>query len=310
MSANSESAGRAMIRYKVIAVCLFVCLLSANVFASREKQLFETGIDHLKQHRYEAAVQAFTELIALSPDNPEAYKNRGVAHMKLSQYDPAILDFEKTRQITPDLKGLHSNLGVAWYYKGEYEKAIANYDMEIALSPDSHYVYFNRAICWAELQEYDKSFDDITKTLALVPDYYPAYCLKGDLYLELEDTESARAAYEKAVKLDPEKAYARNQLEKLGPATVVRAPEKKSEDPAYEIQTGAFRVQENARKQLRELRVLGYDARILKLTRPGNVTWHLVRIGTFSELKTAEQFMADFVEKTGMKVYVRPWKRF
>jgi cell division protein FtsN len=61
---------------------------------------------------------------------------------------------------------------------------------------------------------------------------------------------------------------------------------------------------------LRELRVLGYDARILKLTRPGNVTWHLVRIGTFSELKPAEQFMADFVEKTGMKVYVRPWKRF
>jgi tetratricopeptide (TPR) repeat protein len=310
MSVNSENAGRAMMRYKIIPICLFVCLLSANVFASREKQLFETGIDHLKQNRYEAAVQMFTELIELDPDNAEAYKNRGVAHMKLGQYDPAILDFEKTRQMTPDLKGVHSNLGVAWYYKGEYQKAIAHYDMEIALSPDSHYVYFNRAISWAELKEYDKSLDDITKTLALVPDYYPAYCLKGDLYLELADMESARAAYENAVKLDPEKAYARNQLEKIGLVPIARAPDKKSADPAYEIQTGAFQVQENARKQLRELRKLGYDARILKVTRPGNVTWHLVRIGTFSELKTAEQSMADFVEKTGMKAYVRSWNRF
>jgi cell division protein FtsN len=55
---------------------------------------------------------------------------------------------------------------------------------------------------------------------------------------------------------------------------------------------------------------MGYDARVLALTRPGNKTWHLVRIGTFSELKTAERSMADFVEKTGMKAYVRPWNRF
>jgi len=310
MFVNPETDGRSMIRYKVISICLFICLVSATALASREKQLLETGIDHLKQQRYDAAVQVFTELIDLNPDNPDAYKNRGVAYMKLSQYDPAILDFEKTRQITPDLKGLHSNLGVAWYYKGEYEKASASYDMEIAISPDSHYVYFNRAICRAELKQYDKSFEDIEKSLALMPDYYPAYCLKGDLYLELKDTESARTAYEKAVELDPEKAYARNQLDKLGPAPVAGAPEEKPDNPAYEIQTGAFQVRENARKQLEALREMGYDARVLELTRSGNVTWHLVRIGTFSNLKTAEQSMAAFVEKTGMNAYVRPWNRF
>jgi tetratricopeptide (TPR) repeat protein len=293
-----------------MSICLFFCLVSATASASREKQLFETGIDHLKQQRYEAAVQVFTELIDLDPDNPDAYKNRGVAYMKLSQYDPAIQDFEKTRQITPNLKGLHSNLGVAWYYKGEYEKAIASYDMEIAHSPDSHYVYFNRAICRAELKHYDKSFEDIEKSLALMPDYYPAYCLKGDLYLELKDTESARNAYEKAVELDPENAYARNQLEKLGPAPVDGAPEEKPDNPAYEIQAGAFQVPENARKQLKELRDLGYDARILELTRSGSQTWHLVRIGTFDDRKTAEKSMTAFVEKTGMKVYIRPWNRF
>ncbi len=199
----------------ISAFCFSVCWVS-SVFASTEKQLFETGVDHLKQHRYEAAIELFTQLIELDPNNPDAYKNRGVAYMKLSQYDPAIQDFEKTRQMVPDLKGLHSNLGVAWYYKGEYEEAISNYDKEIALSPDSHYAYFNRAICWAELKNYDKSLADISQTLALEPDFYLAYCLKGDLSLELGDAETARAAYEKAVKVDSEADYARSQLETLG----------------------------------------------------------------------------------------------
>lgn len=339
-----------MIRYQVICICLLGCLLSTIAFASQERQLFETGIDHLKQHRYEAAIAAFTELIELDPDNPDAYKNRGVAYMKLSRYDSAIQDFEKTKQMMPELKGLHSNLGVAWYYKGEYEKAITNYDMEIMLSPNSHYAYFNRAICWAELKEFDKSLDDIAQTLTLAPDFYLANCLKGDLYLELGNTEAARAAYEKALETDSEADYARNQLEKLGPAPVVRkteqarilnaqdhepsadqtdeqvaeqgvhqltaaAPEKKktdekSTDPEYEIQTGAFQVQKNARDQLSKLRELGYDARILTLTRPNKVTWYLVRNGAFSDRATAEKGMAEFVKKTGMKAYVRPWNRF
>lgn len=361
MSANSENVWRAMIRNYVIPIGLFVCLLSATVFASQEKALFETGVDHLKQHRYEAAIEVFTELIELDPDNPDVYKNRGVAHMKLSQYDAAIQDFEKTKQMMPDLKGLHSNLGVAWYYKGEYETAISHYDTEIRLSPDSHYAYFNRAICWAELKQYDKSLDDIGQTLSLAPDFYLAHCLKGDLFLELGDTKAARAAYEKAVGVDPEAAYARNQLKELGPAPEAaeppvaetidpppaperpgtqseekpvaqseaqaltqagtdipekardpegKTPDEKTPDPEYEIQTGAFQVQENARDQLRKLLELGYDARILTLTRANDVTWYLVRIGSFADRKAADQTMAGFVEKTGMKAYVRPWNRF
>jgi tetratricopeptide (TPR) repeat protein len=363
MFLNFENVWRVMIRHSILPVFLFVLFLSAPVFASQEKQLFDTGVDHLKQQRYEAAIDVFTELIELDPDNPDAYKNRGVAYMKLSQYDSAIHDFEKTKQMMPDLKGLHSNLGVAWYYKGEYEKAIANYNSEIDVSPDSHYAYFNRAICWAELKEYDKSLEDIAQTLTLVPDFYLAHCLKGDLYMDLENIEAARSAYEKAVEVDPEEAYAKAQLEKLGPAPEAREtvetetpePEKaaslpdqaseptetsppadqkdeqtgeqvltettaeatdekasdsKAPDPEFEIQTGAFQVRENAREQLNKLHALGYDARILELTRAKNVTWYLVRIGTFTDRETAKQTMAEFVKKTGMKAYVRPWNRF
>jgi tetratricopeptide (TPR) repeat protein len=413
---SPENYWSIMIR-KIVVLVWISCLLGASALAAQEKQLFETGVDLLKQDRYEAAIAVFTELIDLDPLNPDAFKNRGVAHMKLAEYDQAIHDFEKTLEITPGVKGIYSNLGVAWYYKTDYKKAIENYDREIALSPDSHYAYFNRAICWAELREYAKSLDDIDQTLRLAPDFYLAHCLKGDLFLEVNDIEAARIAYEKAVEMDPEQAYARTQLEKIGPAPVAvpgpapdisqkkteadaartpaKAPEQsaaktpengttagetqvanafkmptppaseipKQPDPPpaektspadktaadktaadktaadktaadktaaeqtaeqppvkatpskatlgrYEIQAGAYQVQKNARDQLNQLIRLGYEARILELTRPNKTTWYLVRTGSYSDRKQAEQAKARFIEDTGMKAYVRPQDRF
>jgi tetratricopeptide (TPR) repeat protein len=194
----------------VIAVCL-----NLPAFASTERELFENGVNFLKQEKNQEAVDAFTKLLEIAPLNPDAFKNRGVAYMKLNRYDEAIDDFEQVKQILPNLKGLYSNLGVAWYYKKEYSKAIESYDKEIAQSPDNYYAYFNRAICRTELKEYKKSLQDIIKTLELSPDFYLALCLKGDLHWDMNQPQEARIAYEKAVLIDPDQAYAKEQLEGL-----------------------------------------------------------------------------------------------
>jgi tetratricopeptide (TPR) repeat protein len=312
-----------MIR-KILFSVWVICFLSGSVLAAQEKQLYDTGVQYLKQERYESAITVFSELINLEPLNADAYKNRGVAHMKLAQYDQAIHDFEKTLEMTPAVKGIYSNLGVAWYYKADYKKAIENYDREIALSPDSHYAYFNRAICWAELVEYNKSFQDIDQTLALAPEFYLAHCLKGDLFLEINDIGAARAAYEKAIEIDPEQAYARTQLDKLGPSPApVSAPADipveqktakiklgKEKASGYEIQAGAYQGKKNAQDQMDQLIRLGYEAWILELTRPNKITWYLVRTGDYSDRKQAEQAKARFIKETGMDAYVRPRGRF
>lgn len=206
------------VRKACLLMVLAISLISPLCFASQEKELFEKGVKLLKTNQFLEAVDTFSALLELDPDNPDAYKNRGVAYMKLNQYDLAIHDFERTREIIPNLKGLYSNLGVAWYYKSDYAKAIENYDKEISISPDSHYAYFNRAICRAELKDYTRSLADIQKTLELEPAFYLAYCLKGDLYLNMGNRHEARTAYESAVSVDPKQEYARTKLEELGPA--------------------------------------------------------------------------------------------
>ena len=200
---------------KILCMIIFLVGMGTSGFAMTEKEWFDKGVEHLKQEQYDEAVESFSELISLAPQNPDAYKNRGVAHMKQDQYDLAIADFQKTLELVPDLKGIYSNLGVAWYYKGDFVKSIENYDQEIKRTPDSHFALFNRAICLAEIESFEKSLADVDRSIELEPRFYLAHCLKGDLLLKLKKPEQAQSAYEVAMALDPDQEYAREQMEQV-----------------------------------------------------------------------------------------------
>lgn len=286
------------------------------VFAESEKELFENGVTFLKQERYQEALDTFTALISIAPGNPDAYKNRGVAHMKMDHYDLAIEDFERTKEIVPDLKGLHSNLGVAWYYKEDYPRAIQNYDKEISLSPENHFAYFNRAICMAELNEYEKSLVDINKTLELFPEFYLALCLKGNLFTKMNQPQKAKQAYEKAILIDPDKTYAREQIAGL-PLDEVQGVKKQSvslSEPAaignYELQAGAFQVSDNAKKRQKKMEENGYKVKIIEVTKSNDITWYLVRTGVYNQRKDAESAKISLKKNHGIDTIIRQVGRF
>ncbi len=331
---------------KFFLLIIIVLGLSAPVFCASEKELFESGLDFLQQDRYQEAVDTFTQLIDVAPENPHAYRNRGVAYMKLNLYDKAINDFQRTKEIVPDLKGLHSNLGVAWYYKKNYSRAIKNYDREISLSPDNYFAYFNRAICWAVLEDYEKSFSDIIKTIELLPDFYLAFCLKGDLLVKMNRPRQAKQVYEDAISIDPDQTYAKEQLASLkldsgpvekGDPAQVPVPDKKQEDrPAqkiqpktikkklekttspvlpnvpgnYRLQVGAYQVRSNAMAMQKKLEEKGYEAIVLELTRPNKVTWFLVRVGTYPLQGEAAADKYSLKNDLGIDAIVKPTGQF
>ena len=300
---------------KFFLLILVAISFYSPAFSESEKELFENGVNFLKQDRYQEALDTFTELIAISPGNPDAYKNRGVAHMKLDQYDLAIEDFERTKEIVPDLKGLYSNLGVAWYYKEDYPRAIENYNKEISLSPGNHFAYFNRAICRSELKEYEKSLGDINKTLELFPEFYLALCLKGDLFTKMNLPQKAKQAYEEAILIDPDKSYAAEQIAglKLDNSKVIKEPVHLSEptvNVGYELQAGAYHVRDNAVEMLKKIENNGYKVKILELKRPSNITWFLVRIGVYNLRNEAQSAKTLLKSNHGIDTIIRPFGKF
>ena len=180
-----------------------------------EKDLFEAGVKQFRQGEYQEAIDTFTDLINLFPQNADAFKNRGVAYMKLEKFDDAIADFQSAKNISPNLKGIYSNLGVIWYYNKNYEKAIENYNKEIEITPDNAVAYFNRALCMSKLDEIENAISDLTTAISISPDFYWAICYKADLLAHTGLVKEAITLYEMAIEKDHKTPYAIEKLATL-----------------------------------------------------------------------------------------------
>ncbi|WDP86453.1 MAG: SPOR domain-containing protein [Desulfobacter sp.] len=88
----------------------------------------------------------------------------------------------------------------------------------------------------------------------------------------------AATAYEKAISLEPDQAYAKTRLAQLKKIKQNKSKQsvtskKSSVQPvrdhggAYEIQMGAFQVRKNAEKMVKDLADKGYSARIFEIER-------------------------------------------
>ncbi|MBU1195130.1 MAG: tetratricopeptide repeat protein [Proteobacteria bacterium] len=307
---------------KKLFLILLICCTCSISHAESKKELFDNGVQYFKQDQYPKAIDAFSKLIEIDPDNADAYKNRGVTYMKLENFDQAIQDLEKAKSLFPELKGLYSNLGVAWYYKKDYEKAIQNYNTEIAMAPENAIVYFNRALCLTELGKDAEAIEDLSKTLELRPDFYWAICYKADILASQGKNTEAAKTYKKAIQVAPENIYAIDKLAQLEkkiqdtaialprnePADLPAAPVKteNQQDFNYTLQLGAFLNRDNAQKLKIKLIASGFDCRVLPQTDAKGKTWYIVRSGGYPDKNAARKSAELLKQKLNINSIIRP----
>ena len=289
---------------KILILILLAFSFYTTIFAETKKNIFDNGVLLFKQGQYQKAINAFSKLIKIDPDNADAYKNRGVSYMKQEKFDSAIKDFEKAKELFPELKGLYSNLGVAWYYKKNYKKAIENYDTEIEMAPENHVAYFNRALCLAELGKNKEALDDLSKTLTLKPNFYWAICYKADLLAQQQEDIRAIETYEEAIKQDPENTYATQKLAQLKQKK--KLEKKQNPSSMFTLQTGAFLNQANADKMKIRLLNNGFDSRIIILKDSRDRTWNLVRSGNYANQDEARKASLLLKKNLGINPIIRP----
>lgn len=283
-------------------ICALVIILTSlsPAFAAGEKEVFDKGVQQLKQKQYAEAVETFTDLIDASGENANVYKNRGVAYMKMKKFDRAVEDFRKAEQLNPELEGVYSNLGTAFYYKKEYKKAISSYDREISLRPDNAVAYFNRALALAELEKLDQALADLEQTLERKPDFYWARCFQGDLLARKGQIKKAAQSYKKAARLNAESGYAQKQLNAM-----TGFSDDQDGSAYYTIQAGAFRKKSNAEDLNEKISGMGYDVHISSGMDKQNRPLYFVRTGRFDDAEKAKKAMENFKRKTGMDAVIK-----
>jgi len=77
--------------------------------------------------------------------------NDGGANVKIGKYQEAITDYDKVIALDPNDTDAYYNRGLTKDYLQRYEEAIADYDKAISLEPNAADAYNNRGISYETL---------------------------------------------------------------------------------------------------------------------------------------------------------------
>ena len=128
--------------------------------------------------RTEDALAAYRRMLALEPQNYKTYCNMGVTYQKAGRLDEAIAAYRASLAIEPN-EMAYSNLGIAYHQLGRFDDAIRAYRDALALRPTA------------------RNYHNLGTTY----------------YLGLHRLPEAVAAYEAALRLEPDRQETRQALD-------------------------------------------------------------------------------------------------
>jgi tetratricopeptide (TPR) repeat protein len=151
---------------------------------------FYRGLCYCEKGDYDRAIEAFSEALRLEPEQEDLVRILiyiGTCHNSLGDYEKARIQLERAKDAagpvkeTGPVKEIYNALGFSYFQLKDYDRAIENLSMAVEIDPHS-------AIDYASL---------------------------GASYREKGDDSKAMSMYEKALTLDPDMTYARENLERL-----------------------------------------------------------------------------------------------
>jgi putative PEP-CTERM system TPR-repeat lipoprotein len=137
------------------------------------------------------------------------------AELQQGDFKKATELFEKAASIVPEAASLRTALGITRMSAGDTERAIA--EMEAAAKLDSKSIQAGMTLALAELKlkHYDKALAAATKLEQSHPDNAQVHNLKGGIYAGKGELAAARAAFAKALQLQPSHVGAAINLAQL-----------------------------------------------------------------------------------------------
>jgi tetratricopeptide (TPR) repeat protein len=110
----------------------------------------------------------------------------------------------------------HLRVGLAYQRAGVLDQAFEHFDAAVKQNPRMAAAYDGRARIWRDWGLPGLGLGDAARAVYFAPHSASARNTLGTLLAGLADCEGARAAYARALVLEPAASYARSNLERLG----------------------------------------------------------------------------------------------
>lgn len=147
--------------------------------------------------------------------DPQLLALAGESYMQAREFGKATANLEKASQLAPNVAVLRTSLGMSRLQQGDTAKGIVELERATELDPKSERALAALAQAELGLKHYDKALAAVNKLETLKPNEPQTHNLKATVLLSKGDVPGARAAFEKALQVNPTFFPAAANLAKL-----------------------------------------------------------------------------------------------
>lgn len=154
---------------------------------------------------FSGAIVDYSKIILLKPD-ADTYYNRGNSRYSIKDYVAAKDDYENAFKRDPNFIDALYSLACVKYDLGEFESAITDFTKVISVAPALQTTYFLRASAFMALKQYPKALEDYSFAILVNPNA-EAYYNRGVFYLDINYYQKANADLDNALKLNNSNSF-------------------------------------------------------------------------------------------------------
>ncbi len=193
-----------------IAVDAYKKVLDANPYDRDALIKYATVIQTFFPERQDDAIDAYTRLLEIEPDNDKVYYELGHLYLQKNESLPAVNAFSMALEKDDENPFYHNSMAFALVQLEQYDDAIEHYQKAININPDP---YWTSIVCQAlgsvyfEIKENPEAAVVLYQTAAVLnPENDECHIAIGDTYFAVDDYDNAIKAYCDAIKVNPENA--------------------------------------------------------------------------------------------------------
>ncbi|MGI4849785.1 MAG: XrtA/PEP-CTERM system TPR-repeat protein PrsT [Janthinobacterium lividum] len=157
----------------------------------------------LKSNDPKRALEVLGPIVQADPKDLQALTLTGEAYMATKEYPKATEYFERASEVNPKASPIRTALGMSQLAQGENARGLAELELATNLDPKLTQAGMMLAMTQLRLKDYDKALAALAPLEKTVTDNPIIYGVKGAALAGKRDFPAARAAFDKALTIQP-----------------------------------------------------------------------------------------------------------
>jgi tetratricopeptide (TPR) repeat protein len=127
------------------------------------------------QERYDEALQAYEQALAIAPDNVAHHARMGALCRELGHLDKALLHIEQMIELEPECPVSYYELGKTYETREEFNDALNAYLEAAERDPEVAEYHYCAGVVYKKLKRYPEAATKLRKAIKLKPNHADAY---------------------------------------------------------------------------------------------------------------------------------------